>query len=284
MRRVALPVLSLLLLPAALRAQSVWPAPNHLYDKWQLGASATLMIYSTTLRIDPDGGGDGTVIDAEDILGLDRTNIQPRLSARFRMGRRHELEAGWQWAQRSSDKVLADTIYIRDTSFAAGLRVQTKFNTNNLFLTYRYAFTAKENTQIGIGFGLGAIFLDEQIHAIAGATDGGPDTTIVQYTQKESFPGPTASLGLFGRFRLGNRWYLDADARALYVKISNVKATVFEGGVGVKYWFVDNFGAEVGYSVGSYNVTLTRDGTLVDLSGKIKYSNQGIRLGVNWAP
>lgn len=273
----------LLVAPAALLAQSGYTAPNHLYDKWQLSASGTLMLYSTSLRIDPDGDGEGTEIDAEDVLGLEATNFEPRLAGRWRFGHRHELEAGWQWADRNSSKTLVDTIFIKDTSFAAGLRVNAKFNTNQLFLTYRYAFVAKEKSQIGLGVGLGAIFLDERIEALAGAT-GGTDTVTVSYAQEESFPGPTASFGLYGRFRIGNRWYLEPDARALYLKISNVKATVFEGGLAAKYWFSDDFGAEVAYGIGAYSVTLTRDGTLVDLSGKIKYTNQGIRFGLNWAP
>ena len=286
MRRAALWIPSLVLLlatPAALDAQSAYSAPNHLYDKWQLSASGTLMLYSTSLRIDPDGGGEGTTIDAEDILGLESSNFEPRLSGRWRMGRRHELEAGWQWADRNSSKTLVDTIFIKDTSFAAGLRVNAKFNTNQLFVNYRYAFVAKENSQIGLGVGLGVIFLDERIDALAGAT-GGTDTVSVSYSQEESFPGPTASVGLYGRFRVGNRWYIEPDARVLYLKISNVKATVFEGGLAVRYWFADDFGGEIGYGIGSYSVTLSRDGSLVDLSGKIKYTNQGIRFGLNWAP
>lgn len=286
MRRAALWIPSLVLLllaPAALQAQTAYNSPNHLYDKWQLGVSGTLMLYSTTFRIDPEGDGEGTTIDAEDLLGLESTNLEPRLAARWRFSHRHELEAGWQWADRKSSKTLVDTIFIKDTSFAAGLRVDTKFNTNQLFLNYRYAFVAKEKTQIGLGVGLGVIFLDERIDALAGAT-GGTDTVSVSYSQEESFPGPTASFGLYGRFRIGDRWYIEPDARFLYIKISNVKATVFEGGLAMKYWFAENFGGEVGYSAGAYSVTLSRDGSLVDLSGKIKYTNQGIRFGLNWAP
>jgi hypothetical protein len=269
-------LLALLLAPGLAAAQG----QNHLYDKLQLAGSGTLLIYSTTIRIDPEGGGEGTTIDAEEVLGLEKTNFQPRGAGRFRMGRRHELELGFQWADRSAEKVLTETITIGDSTFDAGLTVNSTLNTSQAFLNYRFAFTAKENTMIGFTVGLGPIFLEERISARAEVV-GGPS---VERSQGESLVGPTASLGLFGRFRLGEKWYLEADARGLYVKVSNIKAEVYELGAAVRYFFSDSFGGELGYNLGSYAVTLSRDGDLIDLSGRVKYTAQGIRAGIVFVP
>ncbi len=280
MRRASVwSLVALVVLPGVAAAQG----KNHLYDKWQVIGSGTFLIYGTDIRIDPDNG-DGTTIDAENTLGLESTNFEPRLAGRWRMGRRHELEVGFQWADRNAEKVLADTIVIGDTSFAAGLRVRSKLNTSQAFLNYRFAFMARENTMLGATVGLGPIFLSESIEAMAGATAGGPDTTIRQFSQEKSLVGPVASLGAFGRFRVGDRWYIEADARGLYLSVSNVKAEVVEVGGVVRYFFSDKWGGELGYGGGWYQVTLSRDGKLVDASGTVKYSVQGIRAGVIFAP
>ena len=113
-------LLALLLVPGLAAAQG----QNHLYDKFQISGGGTFLIYSTTLRIDPEGGGEGTEIDAEEVLGLEKTNFQPRVAGRFRMGRRHELELGYQWADRSAEKILTQTIEIGDSTFDAGLQGQ----------------------------------------------------------------------------------------------------------------------------------------------------------------
>lgn len=281
MRRAsAWSLVALVLFPCLAAAQ----VQNHLYDKFQVTGSGTFLIYSTTIRIDPEGGGDGTTIDAEDVLGLDQNNFQPRVAGRFRMGRRHELELGFQWADRRAEKVLTETITIGDSTFDAGLRLNSRLNTSQAFLNYRFAFTAKESTMLGFTVGLGPIFLDERIEAIAGVTGGGPDTAIVERSQSKSLVGPTASIGLFGRFRLGEKWFLEADARALYLEVSNVKAEVFELGGAVRYFFSDTFGGEFGYNFGSYAVTVNRDGKLIDMSGRIKYSAQGFRFGLVVVP
>ena len=124
--------------------------------------------------------------------------------------------------------MLTDTLVFRDTTYAAGLRVNSTFGTSQAFLTYRYAFMAKERTQIGAALGIGLIFLRADIAATAGATAGGPDTAIAEFSRKGDINGPTGSLGGYGRFQLGDRWYLESDLRALVLKIDNIKVGVVE--------------------------------------------------------
>ena len=247
---------------------------NHLYDRFQAFGALSLLVLSTDIRINP-ANGDGTEISVESVLGLPKTTWQPRAGLRFRMGRRNELEGAFQWASRTGNITLADSIVVGDTTFPAGASVQSKLSTSQLTVTYRFAFTAKERTQIGVGVALGAIFLSESIDALASV-----GSSSVSYSQAESFPGPTASLGLYGRFRAGERWYFEADVRGVYAKVSNVKAGIIELGGDARYFFNNTIGASLGYGLGFYKVTLSRDGTLVDLSGSFKYTIQGFRGGV----
>jgi hypothetical protein len=259
--------------------------PNHLYHRYEFAVSGTLVILSTTLRFDPEDGGEATEINIEDDLGGSGELFQPRGTFRWRFSRRHELEAGFLRVVRSNERVLTDTFTFRDTTFAAGLRISSESRTSQAWLGYRYAFKASENSQIGAGVGFGVIFLKEGLDAIAGATSGGPDTAIVEFSREGGLNGPTASLGLYGRFRVGEKWYLDGDLRGLYVKVGAFKAGVVETGGAARYFFSDVFAGEVGYSLGFYTVTLEResDGTGplgIDFSGKFKYTVQGVRLGL----
>jgi hypothetical protein len=259
-------------------------SPNHLYDRYQASASGTLLVLGATVRIDGENGR-GTELSIEDDLGLERSTLQPRLGFRWRLGRRHELEGSYQWATRENGRVLTDTIVIRDTTFAAGLRINSSFGTSQAGLTYRWAFSAKENSQIGLGVGLGMIFLRLSVDALAGTTTGGPDTAIVQRSSSADLNGPVGSLGVYGRWRLGDRWYLDSDIRGVYVKISNLRAGVLEAGLAGRYFFSDKFGAELGYGLGIYAVRLDREGTDdggfagIDVTGKIRYNVNGFRIG-----
>jgi hypothetical protein len=243
-------------------------------------ASGTLLVLGTTIRVDPENG-EGTELKLEDRLGVGNTTLQPRLALRWRPGRRHELEGGYQWAKRSGQAVLSDTIVFRDTTYAAGLRVNSESGTSQMFLTYRYAITAKEETQIGAALGLGLIFLRSEITAIAGATAGGPDTAIAQFSRKGDINGPTASLGGYARFQLSDKWYLEPDLRAIYIKIDNIKVGVLEAGLAGRYFLSNKVGLELGYNLGFYqvNIDATSNFAGIERTGKIRYTVNGWRVG-----
>src|SRR5678815_347904 len=153
-RGTLLAVLGLLFLGALPVAAQNAKQKANLYDKFQLNLSVTGVILNSDIRID-GSGGTGTDIDVEDDLGMEKTKIQPRFSLRWRPGRRHELEGGYQWARRNADKRLSRDIEFGDSSFTAGADIHSTFNTDLAFLTYRFAFMAKERTQIGAALGLG---------------------------------------------------------------------------------------------------------------------------------
>ena len=264
--------------PGLVQAQEVHR--GDLYNTFELSASGTLLVLGANIRIDPDSG-EGTEIDLEDQLGIGSTTLKPRLALRWRPGRRHELEGGYQWAKRSGEAVLQDTIVFRDTVYAAGLRVNTTAGTSQAFLTYRFAFAAKEKSQLGAAVGLGIIFLRNELTATAGATAGGPDTAIVRYSRQGDFNGPSGSLGLYGRWLLGEKWYLESDLRGIYLEIENIKARVVELGAAGRYFLSDKVALEGGYNLGFYGVDITgrQNFAGIERTGKISYTVNGWRVG-----
>jgi hypothetical protein len=268
---------ALLTLPAVLRAQADTTPPNHLYDKWQFSVAGTAVLLGSNARVDPEDGSEGSDVDLEDDLGLDKSEFQGRLSMRWRPGRRHELEAGYQFIRRNNTRTLERDIEFADTTFFAGFTAKTKFNSDNAFLTYRFAVMAKENTQLGLALGLGALFLGASIDG-----DGvvGPDSVHV----KESFDqiAPIGSVGLYGRFRFADKWHVNADARAIGITIDRFDISVLEGGLSTQYFFPPKWGAELGWSYSGVTVDFTSESG--KRSAKIEYDFQTARLGIVFVP
>ena len=306
MRSPVLLALALAVAPAALHAQGPTVSPgdttavgihlpdygaaaqltrNHLYDKWQVNVSAAALILSTTVRVDPDSG-EGTEVNSEDDLGLSKVVLRPRIAGRWRPGRRHELELSWVFVKRSGDRTLSGDIDVGDTTFTAGARLDTRIRNDQVGLVYRYAFHATETSQIGLGVGLGAQIFHFEFDGRAGAASGG-DTTTVEKSAKKKLIGPTGSLGAYGRWQLGPAWNIEADLRGIYAKISTITVWDLELGGNVRYWLSDTWGLEAGYGLGLYDVKVevSNDDSLInyDFAGKVRYSNQNLRFGVNIA-
>lgn len=268
---------------ATLAAQEL---DHHLYPTLEVDASGSLLLFSTVVRADPTAHpGLGTEISFESDLGSARDNFEPRGALRWRPGRRHEIEVGYLRAIRSSDRVLDRTLNFRDTSFAVGATVSSELRTSQAFLNYRYAFRVRDNSQIGATLGIGVLFLKSSLNATVAA--GGGPTTGDSATSKLN--GPVASLGLYGRFRVGETWYLETDGRGFHISISNFTGTIVEGGLAARKFLSNSFGLEFGWSIGFYKVTFDRPATGSGFlgsgfSGAVKYTVNAFRAGVVFQP
>jgi hypothetical protein len=261
----------------ALQAQT--PRPNHLYSRFQLSAAFTRVELGSTIRVDPSDGSEGTEFDGGDV-GRGKGAWEPRFALRWQPGRRHELEVGYLFARTSGERVLVDTIAYGDTSFAAGLRVNSALQSDNASLGYRFAIHASEHSRIGLGISIGALLFKSSIDAVAGATAGGADTAIVEYGVSKSVTAPLATLGAFGQWRVGDAWYLEADARALYVPVDRITAKVAELGAAVRYFPHPSIGLELGYGLSAVRVDLDPRADGGGLAGMIRYTLQNFRLSV----
>jgi hypothetical protein len=255
-----------------------------LYDKYQFDLSATTVILNANIRIDAnDVPGEGTEVDAEDDLGLPKTRFQPRGSFRWRPWHSHEFEAGYQFARRDGERLLERDINFGDNTYEAGLQVDTELNTDNLFLNYRWALIAKERSQYGVAVGLGVIFLDVGIDATANVneSEGNVEGT-------KSFKAPVGSLGLYGRWLAGDRWFFQADARYIQVSISRLDAKVAEAGGSARYFIKRWVGVELGYALSAVELDIgprtRKTGESGIFSGRVEYSLQSARFGVVFVP
>ena len=241
-------------------------------------------IINTDIRVDrSNGSGEGTTIDAEKDLGLSTVKPQPRIDARLRLGRKHELEGGFQWAARTGEKTLERSIIFRDTTFNLGASLDSKLTTNLLFLNYRYAFIAKERTQAGVGVGLGALFLNAELDALASAGGGG-----VSYSASQNFTAPVGSLGLYGRFLMGTRWYAETDARIVKLRIDRFHFRYIEANAAARYFVSHKVGLELGAGADAVKVDVDprfdNGNQQVGPSSQIKFSLTNLRFGIVYIP
>ena len=253
----------------ALEAQS---SVGSLYDKWQLDLSGAVVILGGSIRVD-GAEGQGTDINTDD-TGVPREKFQPRASVRWRPRHRHELELGYQLVRRSNERTLDRDIVFGDSTFHVGADVNAKFRTDQAFLTYRYAFRARERSQLGVGVGVGVLPFKFELDVL------GTGSNAVTSSGVTSFTGPTASLGVYGRWLLGERWYLESDIRGIAIKVDRIKASVVEGNLAGRYFFSNRFAADLGYGISSIRLTVNPRESGKGFTGRIEYPLQHVRLGL----
>jgi len=267
--------------PQALAAQDSTAFTNHLYDKLSVVVDFTTVLNRSNARVDGSNGEPGTTLDFKSLLGISGTVIQPALGLRWKPGRHTELDLGYQFINANGARSFADTLYIGNDTVSGNIDANTKLGSSNATLQFKYSLWAAERHNIGLAVGLGAIFFDLKFDATADGCSG-PNCSSGSLNTDKSFTGPTASLGAFGQWRVGDRWYVGGDARGLGAHVDRFKFSVFEGDANARYFVSNRWGLGLAWYYTNVTVNVEpKSGGAVENSfvGKVAYNYSSFRLG-----
>ncbi len=270
--------------PVAAQDSTEWQ--NHLYDKWQVGAAFTTVLNTSEARVDAANGDQGTTLNFKEVLGISGTTVQPAFGVRWKPGRKTELNFGYQVLNQSGTKEVNRTLEIGGDTLSGTINSDTKLGSSNLTFQFKYSLWAKERHNIGLALGLGAIFFNFQFDATATGC-AGPNCASGSLALDKSLTGPTGSLGAFGTWRLGDRWYVGGDARGIGARVDRFDISVFEGDAFAQYFLSNHWGLSAGwyYTNVTVDVGAKTDGTALESTfvGKIVYDYSSLRFGAVYA-
>lgn len=281
--RSRLGVATVLLLgaPLVLSAQDSAPDRNHLYDRLQLVANFSMVLNRGDTRVDGSNGR-GTTLDFKDILGISGTSVQPALGLRWKPGRRTEFDLGYQFLNQSGDRSLRDTLIIGNDTLSGDISARSSLGESNATFQFKYSILAAERHNLGLALGLGAIFFEFGLDATADGCSG-PNCISGTLSTDRNLVVPTGAMGLFGRWRLGDRWYAGADARGIGGRVDRYELSVFEGNLAGEYFLSNRWGVALSWYFTNVTVDVEPQGDLSEpdnLGGSIKFAYSSLRLGV----
>jgi hypothetical protein len=202
---------------------------------------------ATQMRVDSTGSTtpDGTLLSAEDDLGLDDTIEQARIEFDVRLKERNHVRVDYFKLDRFHQVVLPEDIDFGDFSFDAGDSFRSKLDWSALSLTYTYSLFKAERFEAGLGLGL-HIF---EIHA-----EGGEPGTLSRDRGDEAGAFPTAALN--AAIRISKRWAVTARYNALKVDVDDGSGEYIDAHADIQYRWRKNFAVGIGYSTLSIDLDL----------------------------
>jgi hypothetical protein len=267
--------------PRTLTAQNTPSDANHLYDRFQAAVNFTTVLNWSNVRVDASNGP-GTTLDYKSLLGISGTSIQPALGVKWKPGRHTELDLGYQFLNQSGQRAFTDSLVIGDDTLSGNLDLRSKIGESNATLQFKYSLWPAERHNIGLALGLGAVFLRMDFTGTAQGCAAASCDSTGAFGISRSVTAPIASLGAFGRWRLGDRWYVGGDARGLGARVDRYQISVLEADAGAEYYLSDRWGLQLGwyYTDVTVNVAPKSEPSAADFSGKVAYNYSSIRLGV----
>ncbi|HUQ11002.1 MAG TPA: hypothetical protein VM146_11865 [Steroidobacteraceae bacterium] len=216
-------------------------------DRFYIRGIAFQGAVNTQMRIDSTGSviPDGTLLSAEDDLGLDDTIEQARMEFDVRLGERNHVRIDYFKLDRFGQVILPADIDFGDFSFDAGDTFRSKLDWRALSLTYTYSLFKAERFEAGLGLGL-HIF---EMHA-----EGGEPGTLNRDRGEEAGAFPT--LALNAAYRISKRWAVTARYNTLRVDVDDGTGEYIDAHADIQYRWRKNFAVGIGYSNMSIDLDL----------------------------
>jgi hypothetical protein len=243
------------------------PITDHFYIRAAFYAPK----YTTNFRVDPTNaapGVTGTLVNAENDLGLAHREHMGVVDFMFRLRDRNKVQVGYFESNRSGSQVLANDVVFGNQTFPAGQLAETTFDLQQFNITYTYSFI--RNSRFEVGTGLALYFL--QIDVIG-------QVPAQNLRQEVTAATPFPALPLDLTWRVSSRWA--ATARAAYLKLNthDLGGWYLDSRADIQYRWVNNFVVGAGYA--SIRTDLThRNGSF---PGVVKMTISGPQVFVRFS-
>jgi hypothetical protein len=215
-----------------------YPSPTD--DRVRLSLGVMHLSSTTNLLLDSSQGVPGTAINAENDLGLDRTDFEPKFQAMVRVGERHRLRFDYFTLDRTGQTTISGApIVFRDVVLPTGYPVQSDLNLRTLGINYEYSFLHSEKFEVAATVGIN----DTDI-----STRARISTQTLHVDQREDQAGPFPTLGLDATYVVSQRFYFDGRAQYFKVAIDHLDGSLGFYELDALYRFRPNVSFALGYT------------------------------------
>ena len=259
--RIAAMSVALALSGGLARASEDGPYVSPTMERVRITLGAMQLKTTTDLRIDNTNGTPGTAVNAENDLGLDHKNLEPKFQAVIRARERNRVRFDYFTLERNGFKDLTIPISFRDTNFIVGDPVSSNLSLRTLGVTYEYSFIHRDNFEIAGTIGVNAIDLSARAQV---------QLPTRRIDQSEDQAGPFPTVGVDGTWVISKRFYLDGRYQYLNLHISNLNGSLGILELEALYRWRANVSVGVGYDQlrSKLNSTKATAGGLFDFNSK----------------
>jgi hypothetical protein len=206
---------------------------------------------ATGFRLD-SGTVPGSVIDGENMLGLERRRVTPAFSVEVRAGERDRVRLDYFSLDRNDTKTLTGSpLLYGGATLLVGDPVQSDVSVRTFGLTYAHSFIHNERFELAATLGVSDLSVDSRLRVATATTHINVD---------HSLAGPVPTPGLEATWVLSRRFYLDAHASYLQGARHRLSASVEQYTVDALYRLRPNVAFALGYGGFRADLTSRRSG------------------------
>ncbi|HKZ73073.1 MAG TPA: hypothetical protein VJ011_03360 [Steroidobacteraceae bacterium] len=237
--------------------------PSPITDRFHVRASYFSASADTEVRLDPSPLVAGTLVSAEDDLGLDDQLDQGRVELMFRLRERNRIRMDFFKLDRYGDTVLDQQVVFGDEVFNINDRVVSRLDLRMLGFTHAYSFVRSERLELGAGLG---------IHLVETEARGEVPARFLREEEAQGGALPSAAVDF--TWRISRRFALAARGQYFGASVDEFDGSFTDYHADLQFRWRPNLAFGIGYSA----IALELDVSDADSPGRFDLTTAGPEL------
>lgn len=236
--------------------------------------------FDTTARLDVSRQNIvsvGTTIDFEQLLDVPVMDSHFRGTGQWRVSRVSYVQVSYENVRRTGKRIVDREIVWGDETFGAGAEITGTFNTDEVYLGYRWDAFKADNVRLGLTIGCSYYDIAAGLAGEGELTK--PDGTVQNGSFDRGFDvkAPVPVIGLAGEGAISSQFLFSFYVHALSLRTGDFSGGTLAGGLAVKWYATPNFGLVGGVDASSIRIRKYVDG---NNTYSASYGYSGPRLGL----
>ncbi len=212
-----------------------------------LGIFLTDRASKTRLNGSVGDGDDGTNVDLEGDLGLDRNDTVFRIDGVYRFNERHRIDISAFDLSRSKTRVIDEEIEWDDTIYPVNVSIKSEFDLEIYKLAYTWSFMRRDKGYLGLTAGFYIASFGAKISAADIGSAG-----------SDSLTAPLPVVGLRGEYDISERFTFRASGELFALEYEGYDGTLVDLYAGIDYQLSEHSAIGLGLNSVTLDVGVTK--------------------------
>lgn len=247
-------VVALVLAASSVRAADY---PEGAKNRFQFELGGAWDSFDTEASLAATRGGvanAGMTIDFEKLLDIPVMEQHIRLTGQWRFSNVSYVQVGYEKIGREGRRVVDREIVWDDATFAAGGQVDGVFDSQEIYLGYRYDMFRADNVKVGATIGFSSWAVDASLTGSGYVTKPDGSTERGSFVKGFDINAPVPVIGIAVDGAISKDVLFNFYVRALFLRLDVASGGTLSGGVNAKWYITKNFGLGGGADISTIKI------------------------------